>query len=168
MRGLCTEPCMSENKVIKMLQAWCPLLNLYPGCVTGFSLLLKHAVSQAGKGIFPSLTPLALSFVQVVFITGTQQPVFHPMFFNHRCVLLTLILTFIFEAYPYCLLDFKGWCGWMTVPRKMCTTFKLIRHSFDMPLVCQTQTGVTSSSKSFNFSSGRKLENGTWGIVLYD
>lgn len=72
MRGLLTEPCMRENKVIKMPTKWGHLLNLYSGCVTRVSLLLKCLVSQAGKGIFSSLDALdTLSFVQVVFVAGT-------------------------------------------------------------------------------------------------
>lgn len=93
---------------------------------------------------------------------------FLPLFFSHHCVLPTLILIFIFEAYPYHLLDFKCWCGWMTIPRKTCTTFQAFMLQLWRAISCQTQTGVTSSSKSFDIASGRKLENGTWGIVLYD
>lgn len=66
----------------------------------------------------------SLCFIQVVSVTGTQQHVFHAMFLNHHCVLPRLILGFILEAYQYCLLYFKCWCGWMTIPRKMCTTFQ--------------------------------------------
>lgn len=94
MRGLLTEPCMKENKVIKMPQEWCQLLSLYSGFVTGFSLLLKCMVSQVGKGIFFG------SPWQSLFCTGCVcnrhlATCFHPIFFNHCCVLPTLILTFM-------------------------------------------------------------------------
>lgn len=131
------------------------MLNLCPGCVSGFSVL-KCTVSQAGKGIFSSLDTLGtLSCTGCVY---NRQ--FSPLFFSHHCVLPTLILIFIFEAYPYRLLDFKCWCGWMTIPSGRRGTASLLCYNCGVPPAVRHRP-VTSSSKSFDIASGRKLENGT-------
>lgn len=144
-----------------MPQEWCHFLNLYSYCVTSFSLLLKFLDFSGGKRHFlffgcPWHSLFCTGCVcNMHLVTGFPPHDFQPLL----CASHT-DFDFHLEAYRYCLLDFKWLRDWMTTPERYALHFKLLCHSFDVPLVVRHRPVWLPSQSPAMFQV-----EGSWEIV---